>query len=57
MAQILFGALCFYLAWRWSRHRRTTMKRCPFCTSVIPLAAVRCPQCAGDLRENGGASE
>ena len=54
MAQMVFGALCFYLAWRWSRHRRTAMKRCPFCTSVIPLAAIRCPQCAGDLRENGG---
>jgi large conductance mechanosensitive channel len=27
-----------------------TTKDCPFCTSPIPLKAVRCPQCTADLK-------
>jgi large conductance mechanosensitive channel len=27
-----------------------TTKDCPFCTSAIPLKAVRCPQCTADLK-------
>ena len=27
-----------------------TMKECPFCLSVVPLKAVRCPHCTSDLK-------
>ncbi len=27
-----------------------TTKDCPFCTSAIPIKAVRCPQCTSDLK-------
>ena len=28
-----------------------TTKDCPFCTSAIPLKAIRCPQCTSDLKQ------
>jgi large conductance mechanosensitive channel len=28
-----------------------TTKECPLCTSKIPIKAIRCPQCCGDLKD------
>jgi large conductance mechanosensitive channel len=28
-----------------------TTKDCPFCTSAIPLKAIRCPQCTAELKQ------
>jgi len=30
-----------------------TTKQCPFCYSIIPLAAIRCPHCTSLLTEQG----
>ncbi len=34
----------------------TVTKDCPYCLSVIPLKAVRCPQCTSELKPAGGSA-
>ena len=36
---------------RLQRHHAATNKDCPECTMSIPIAALRCPECTADLRD------
>ncbi len=34
------------------KQEETKTKECPYCCSVIPVKAVKCPNCTADLEEN-----
>ncbi len=47
VALVLFFLMKAYM--RTQKPAEVTTKECPFCTSAIPLAATRCPQCTSEL--------
>jgi large conductance mechanosensitive channel len=61
LIDFLIVAFCMFLVVRGMNRLKTlaeipepaTTKECPFCTSVIPLKAIRCPQCTADLQSTG----
>jgi len=58
LVDFLIVAFCMFLVVRVMNRLKTfaevpepaTTKECPFCTSVIPVKAIRCPQCTADLQ-------
>jgi large conductance mechanosensitive channel len=57
LIDFLIVAFCMFLVVRAMNRLKTlseipppaTTKDCPFCTSTIPIKAIRCPQCTAEL--------